>query len=60
MYDSMEDLLPSNKNKERARKSALLNEIKDIEDVSPMNGTFLPSSLLQKLLFLLQNFQRKQ
>lgn len=46
MYESMDDLLPSNKNKERARKSALLNEIKDIEDVSPMNGTFLPSSLL--------------
>lgn len=46
MYDSMDDLLPSNKNKERARKTALLNEIKDIEDVSPMNGTFLPSSLL--------------
>lgn len=46
MYDEMDDLLPSNKNKERARKMSLLSEIKDIEDVSPVNGTFLPSSLL--------------
>ena len=46
MYDNMDDLLPSNKNKERAKKSALLNEIKDIEDMAPMNSSFLPSSLL--------------
>lgn len=46
MYDDMEDLLPSNKNKQRARQASLLSEIKDIEDVSPLNGTFLPSSLL--------------
>ena len=46
MYDEMDDLLPSNKNKERARKMSLLSEIKNIEDVSPANGTFLPSSLL--------------
>lgn len=46
MYDSMDDLIPSNKNKQRARQASLLSEIKDIEDVSPLNGTFLPSSLL--------------
>ncbi len=47
MYDSMEDLLPTNKNKAKSRKFELLSEIKDIEDTSPMNNTFLPSSLLK-------------
>lgn len=47
MYDDMEDLLPTNKNKAKNRKLSILNEIKDIEDTAPVNSTFLPSSLLK-------------
>ena len=47
MYNDVEDLIPSDKNRRRAKKAALLNEIKDIEDMTPMNSSFLPSSLLK-------------